>query len=133
MNTNIKNVGIVLGIVLIVIGILGFIPALTPGGQLFGLFAMGMAENVIYIVSGLIIGGVSLIGTEEARRTLQVFGVLYAIYLILGLIQTGPVLGFVSVDVAANILHLIIAIIALGFGFGISSEHVPKTAHAHGR
>jgi hypothetical protein len=43
------------GIVLLVIGILGFIPALVFGNEmLLGLFHVNLADNVLYVVVGLV-------------------------------------------------------------------------------
>ncbi len=44
-----------LGIVCLVIGILGFIPALLFGnGMLLGLFHVNLADNVVYLIVGLV-------------------------------------------------------------------------------
>ena len=44
-----------LGIVCLVIGILGFIPALVLGnGMLLGLFHVNLADNVVYLIVGLV-------------------------------------------------------------------------------
>ena len=44
-----------LGIVCLVIGILGFIPALVFGnGMLLGLFHVNLADNVVYLIVGLV-------------------------------------------------------------------------------
>jgi hypothetical protein len=55
-----KRYALVAGVILTVIGILGFIPALAPNGDLFGLFAIDPVHNLVHLVSGLTGIGVAL-------------------------------------------------------------------------
>src|SRR5690242_2792264 len=44
----------VLGAVLLLVGILGFVPALAPDNNLLGIFAIDGFHNVIHILSGVV-------------------------------------------------------------------------------
>ena len=49
----------------------------------------------------------------------KIFGVIYALITILGFFGSGGyLLGYISNNMADNILHLVIAVLALYLGFG---------------
>ena len=50
--TNIqRTVALVFGVVFLLVGILGFVPALTPGGALLGLFMVNGVHSVVHLSS----------------------------------------------------------------------------------
>jgi hypothetical protein len=105
------------GIVFIVIGVLGFIPALTPGGNLLGIFMVGGIHNVIHLLSGIV--ALLCAGSFGAAKTyFKIFGLVYALVTLIGFISGSSVLGIFPVNVADNVLHLVIAVLALSLGFG---------------
>jgi hypothetical protein len=61
-----KALALVIGIVLLAIGISGFIPQLNPDGMLFGVMPMDQLRSILFIVTGAI--GV-LIGVTHRSRT----------------------------------------------------------------
>jgi hypothetical protein len=48
-----------LGIVYLLVGILGFIPALNPNGDLLGIMALNLEDNILHLLVG---GAAALIG-----------------------------------------------------------------------
>jgi hypothetical protein len=113
-------------VVFILVGILGFIPAVrthnnTDMPLLLGLFMVGGIHNVIHLASGL----GALLGTKTeryARLYFRIFGVVYAAVTVIGFIQKTTVLGIIDVNMADNFLHLAIALATLGLGFGVMSK-----------
>ena len=106
-----------LGIILLIIGFLGYIPGLAPDGHLFGIFMVDAVHNMIHVLSGLILVGVGYSGTEHtARNTSLAFGIVYGLVTLLGFIGGGTVLGLIMVNMADNILHLLISVSALAVG-----------------
>jgi hypothetical protein len=117
---NAKTAALVLGIIFIVVGILGFIP--NPLVSATGLFAVDTMHNLVHIVSGALIlaGAYSGIG---AALTLKVFGVIYAVVAILGFLMGGDMLlGMIRVNMADHWLHVALAIVILWAGFGLQEE-----------
>ncbi len=113
----IKTLGLIFAAVFILIGILGFIPALTPDGKLLGLFEVDIVHNIIHLLSGIIAGVVVLIGNiKYIRLYFQVFGIIYALVTILGFAFGGNLL-LMMVNLADNILHLVLAVALLFIGF----------------
>lgn len=108
------------GIVFILIGVLGFIPAFTTPGVgenrlLLGLFEVDGSHNLVHILSG-VAALVAAAKVSWSRLYFQVFGVVYALVTLLGLFMD-PVLGIIPVNVADNLLHLVITLAALYLGF----------------
>ncbi len=123
-----KKIALVTGVVFILVGIMGLIPALTPDGKLLGLFLVtgglpGGGENVVHILSGI----AALVASQRldwARLFFKVIGVVYALVTVLGfLIGEGSILGLVHVNMADNFLHLVFTAAFLYLGFGYPAEH----------
>jgi hypothetical protein len=116
---NIKKLAKVFGIVLVLVGVLGFV--MGGEGLLLGMFDAATLHNTVHTIAGILflIAGFK---TEALSRTMfKVLGIVYAIVTVLGFLQ-GGVLGFFSVTMMDNILHLIVAVLALWVGFGMKSS-----------
>jgi Domain of unknown function (DUF4383) len=112
----------VLGAALLLVGILGFIPALAPDGNLLGIFAIDGPHNVVHILSGVVgLAAGFAAGNRSARLYALVFGIVYAAVTIVGFIQGTAVLGIIPVNLADNLLHTLIAVSALGVYFASST------------
>src|SRR5690554_2441063 len=94
----IRTFALVYGIVFLVVGVAGFIPALvTPyegveelavnagAGLLFGLFPVNVLHNLVHALFG-IWGILSYGGLPAARRYAQAVAVIYALFVVMGLI-----------------------------------------------
>lgn len=98
-----------LGIVLLLVGVLGFIPALAPGGKLLGIFQIDLLHNIVHLATGG--AAVYLAMTQGERGAVlfgKVFAVVYGLVTVLGLL-TGNALGIpgvVPVNIADNVLHV---------------------------
>jgi hypothetical protein len=108
----------VFGIVFLIVGVLGFVPALTPGGHLLGIFEVDPLHNVIHLLSGVLALGAAWAGSY-ARLYFQVFGIVYAVVAVAGFLQGDTVLGLIATNTADHVLHLAIAAVALWAGFGM--------------
>jgi hypothetical protein len=108
----------VLGAVLTLVGILGFIPGLSPNGNLIGIFAIDPLHNVIHILSGVVGLIVAFTaGGVYARYYALIFGLVYGLVTVIGFIQGTTVLGLIDVNLADNVLHLLIAAASLAVFF----------------
>ncbi len=113
MSSLVKLVTWVLGVVLLLTGILGFI---MPS-PLLGLFEVDTIHNVVHILSGLVAIFAVSSGASYARMFLIVFGIVYGIVAILGFVNAGNIFLF-TVNAADNYLHTAIAVVCLAVGFG---------------
>lgn len=124
-----KTIITILGVVFVAIGILGFIPGLTPDDQLLGIFAINPIHNIIHLASGIAALAAVSSSPQATRLYAQVFGVVYALVTVLGFISgEGDLLGLVSINQADNFLHLAIAALVLYIGFGEESGSPQKAA-----
>ena len=119
-----KKIAIAFGAVFIVVGILGFIPALTPDGRLLGLFAVNTLHNTVHLATGIVALAVAMASPRAILMFFRVFGVIYALVAILGFFTAGdqPLLGLIAHNRADAVLHVLIAVVALWIGFGMKAE-----------
>jgi hypothetical protein len=104
------------GYVVLVIGILGFIPGVVnESGLLFGTFAVNIILNLIFIITGLIALS-SAASFGASKRFFKIFGVIFLVIVIVGLMGSS-VLGLFTVNTADSVLHIILAAYALYYGF----------------
>ena len=126
----IKKLSMLTGVVFLVVGILGFVPGVTnEDNLLLGIFQVGTLQNLIHIIGGL--AALAAASTEAyAKLYFQVFGVVYAVVALAGVLQGDTVLGLFDVNAAENILHVVLAIAFLGIGFGLPEESGGKPVSA---
>jgi hypothetical protein len=120
MNLNAKTAAIVLGIVFLAVGILGFFP--NPLISPTGLFAVNTAHNLVHLISGVVLlaGAYSTLG---AALALKIVGVVYALVAILGLVMGGDMLlGLIAMNHADHWLHVALAVVLLAAGFLLDDE-----------
>jgi hypothetical protein len=112
-----KTFSMVLGVVLLLVGILGYALNST-GGLLLGIFAVNGPHNAIHVVTG--IAGLAAGSMGWARAFCQLFGVVYLLVAVLGFVATdssGMLLGMIHNNMADNLLHLAIGGAAAYVGF----------------
>jgi hypothetical protein len=112
-----RIMAILFGIGFIFAGAAGFFPEFMRDGLLLGIFQVDTMHNVFHLVSGV----VAIMAATSYRYTklyFQIFGVIYALITIIGFFWKGD-MGFMMMpmNMADNILHLVITLIALYLGF----------------
>jgi hypothetical protein len=124
----VKKAAVVFGVVFVLVGILGFIPAFTPDGHLLGIFEVNGAHNVIHLLSG--IAALLAAGKyQTARLYFQVFGIVYGLVTLVGLIAgDNDLFGIVAHNVADIFLHALITAAALYLGFGTRRDDTHATS-----
>ena len=116
-----KKLAMVFGVVFLLIGVLGFVPGITTDGHLLGIFEVDGIHNVIHLLSGAVALWAGMTSAKASKMYFQVFGVVYALVAVLG-IFTSSFLGLIDVNGADNILHVLIAAVALYAGFGMKAD-----------
>jgi hypothetical protein len=118
-----KTAALVFGVVLVLIGILGFVPGVTNDEMLLGIFHVNAAHNAVHLLSGAVALWGGLTSVSNARLFFRVFGVVYALVAVLGFVTgDGPILGLISNNTADTWLHVAIALVSLWLGFGAKGE-----------
>ena len=119
------------GIVLTLVGILGFVPGVTSAdGLLLGIFQVDALHNVVHLLTGVLAIVAALGAGTYSRLFFQVFGVVYALVTIVGFVQGNTVLGLFPVNMADNVLHILITVFALWAGFMVKDGSGMRSADA---
>ncbi|HET8758442.1 MAG TPA: DUF4383 domain-containing protein [Solirubrobacteraceae bacterium] len=120
------------GIVLLAVGILGFIADSSFGtgsdveGSDFIIFEVNGWHNIVHIASGLL--GLALWRRADTARMYALgFGAVYLAVTIWGFITGDQVLWLIPVDTADNILHLVIAGTGIAAGLASPTARRPAT------
>ncbi len=114
-----SNIAKLFGVVFLLIGVLGFVPALTPNGHLLGIFEVNPLHNAIHLLSGMAALAAGFSGCKLSKLYFQVFGVVYGLVAVLGVFYgEEAILGIVAHNMADIVLHIVIAAAALALGFG---------------
>lgn len=122
MKLTTKTVALVFGVVFTAVGVLGFVPALTPDDKLLGLFQVDTLHNIIHLASGLVALALASMGGAYAKKYLIGFGAVYALVAVVGIVQGDTVLGLIGVNLEDNILHIVLAVGLLASGFTLPEE-----------
>jgi len=104
---------------MLVVGVLGFVPALSSGANLLGIFEVDSLHNIIHILTGVF---ALAFANSSPKGFFKVFGIVYLLVTVVGFVQGNTVFGLIAVNMADNLLHLVISVVALGIGFKNSSQ-----------
>lgn len=135
--TDVQNVGMGVGILLIVVGILCFIPGVTTqygelaflgpdsGAMFLGLIQVSILMNIVHLVVGAT-GFVMSRNAMGARNFLMGFGLLYIVLSIFGLsVGADSAVNFLALNAAASWTYLVLGIVMVGAGW-ILSRHLAE-------
>ena len=119
-----KTMAMVFGVVLLVVGALGFVPGVTNSdGLLFGIFHVNTLHNIIHLVSGAAALYAGMTSFSASKMYFQIFGVIYLLVAILGFFYNdADILGVLANNMADIWLHVVIAVVALYLGFATKEE-----------
>ena len=108
----------IFGILMILIGVLGFVPGITEKEMFLGMFRVHVLLNFIHLATGLLAYFVGRMGVKPTRVLFQVLGVFYAIFGILGFAHAHkPMFKVVAHNMADSWLHIVIAVFCIFMGF----------------
>lgn len=113
-----KTAAVLFGVVFLLVGILGFVPAVTKDQMLLGIFHVNAAHNVVHLLSGVaaLFAGMTSVGA--ARVYFKIFGLVYGAVAVMGFMMGDTMLlGLISNNTADTWLHVVIAAVSLLIGF----------------
>lgn len=118
-----KTYGIIYGLAFVLVGILGFVPAVSPNGMLLRIFHVNLVHNLIHLVTGGVALWMAFHSLYAIQQFFKIFGIIYGIVTVLGFIYgERDILGFIANNHADNWLHLIITAVSLYLGFAYKEE-----------
>ncbi len=139
-----QNLALLVGVVFLAVGILGFVPGITTNygdmsfmghessAKLLGLFQVSVIHNIVHLLFG--VAGIALARSlSGAKGYLIGGGIIYLVLFLYGVIvDMGSKSNFVPVNGADNILHLVLGIGMIVLGLvGAALANTPLD-RAHG-
>ena len=114
----VKTAAILFGVVFLLVGILGFVPAVTKDQMLLGIFHVNAAHNCVHLLSGVVALFAGMTSAGAARWYFRIFGLVYGLVAVMGFfVGDGMLLGLISNNAAVTWLHVGIAAVSLILGF----------------
>ncbi len=107
-----KTMALVFGIILVLIGLLGFVGNPLVGAN--GLFVTNGLHNIVHIVFGIILVVASRSGQGNSALWLKILGFVFLVLAVLGFLLGGPMLlGIVAINTMDQWLHLVLGVVLL--------------------
>jgi Domain of unknown function (DUF4383) len=136
--TPVQSVAMLVSIVFILVGILGFIPGITTnldditfsgndsGAELLGIFQVSILHNIVHGLFGIV--GLFLSRTISGARTFLIGGgIIYLVLFLYGiLIGDDSGANVVPIDNQDDILHLLLGIGMIAVGYVLGRERIAE-------
>ncbi|MFJ5729317.1 DUF4383 domain-containing protein [Streptomyces paradoxus] len=127
----VQRAALLLGLVFLVVGVLGFIPGITTdygslefashesGAELFGLFQVSILHNLVHLAYGL--AGLMLAGRASgAYSYLLLGGAVYLVLWVYGLsVGHDSDANFVPMNTADDWLHFVLGVAMIGLALAL--------------
>ncbi len=140
--TAVQKAALGVGVVFLLVGVLGFIPGITTNydtmsfashhseALLLGNFQVSILHNIVHLLFG--VAGIALARTiSGARNYLVVGGIIYLVLFLYGLlVGQESALNFVPVNLADDILHLVLGLGMVGLGTALTRRRTGDRARA---
>ena len=115
---SIKTSALIIGLIFIAVGLLGFIDNPIIGTSENAIFHADTTHNLVHIGSGILFLLFALAAPGSTGTFVIIFGIIYLAIGVLGLIYfgakgMGTVLGILHVNGADNLLHIGLGVIIL--------------------
>ena len=116
-----RTVAMIVGGVLLLVGLLGFV-----WDPVLGLFEVGVVHNVIHLLTGAVLLAAAFMNHGMYARTTNItLGVVYLIVALLGFFAPSILGAIIEYNVADNWLHLALGVVLAGVGF-VDRTHVDR-------
>jgi hypothetical protein len=122
-----KKCARIFGVVLFLIGFLGFLPGFTTDDLFLGIFKVNSVTNTLHLLTGIIAYVFSHGSQRASQLFFQICGIFYGIVAVLGFgYEEFDILGYIANNMADSWLHLFLSLLSLYLGF--LYKNVRKTA-----
>lgn len=113
-----KTIAWVFGVVLVALGVLGFVPAATTAdGILLGIFQVDTLHNIV----NLALGALAIMAALDMGLSRSMYfkgaGIVLLVVGVLGIVGGDSILGLIATNMAASVLQLVAAAVFLYAGF----------------
>lgn len=106
-----KSIIMIVSVILILLGVIGFF-----NDPILGIFETDAVHSSFAVIVG-VIGWIMSVKTDAQAKTFaKIFGIIFLLAAIIGFFQGTTVLNLFAVNMASNVLHLVVALILLWLG-----------------
>jgi hypothetical protein len=140
--STVQQAALLVGIVFLAVGILGFIPGITShygdmsfaghdsGAKLLGIFQTSFLHNIVHLLFG--IAGIAMARTWEGARTFLIGGgVIYLVLSLYGIIVgSDSSANFVPMNGADDVLHAALGVGMIGLGLVLGRDAATSSRRA---
>jgi hypothetical protein len=117
-----KTLALVIGVIFIAVGLLGFVSNPVIGESPDAIFHADATHNYVHIVSGVLFVLVALAAPAFSGSFMKIFGIIYLAIGIMGLVKfgtdgMGELFGFLHVNGPDNLLHIGLGVVIFLAGF----------------
>ncbi|MVA75516.1 DUF4383 domain-containing protein [Auraticoccus sp. F435] len=132
--TAVQKAALAVGVVFLLVGVLGFVPGITSNydtmsfashhseAMLLGIFQVSILHNIVHLLFG-IAGLLMARSVSGARSYLVVGGIIYLVLFLYGLfVPQDSSANFVPLNLADDILHLLLGIGMVGLGLALTRD-----------
>lgn len=127
----VKTITIVFGVVYFLVGVMGFIPGITPAANVtgmntpgegleLGLFGVNLMHNIAHLIFGIILVGGALAGGQALYMANRVMFVVFVVLIVAHFIM--PVANMMAMNTADLFLHIVSALLTGYLGFVATRE-----------
>jgi Domain of unknown function (DUF4383) len=105
-----KKLAKVLGLVLVLVGLLGFVNNSIVGGN--GFFISNTLHNIVHILLGVVL----FVGAKRGFVIIKIVAAIFLLIAILGFVMgtNQKLLGLVTINTSDNWLHLVLSVVLFG-------------------
>ena len=142
VRSTLQKAALAVGVVFLAIGVLGFIPGVTQNfsdmefashesdALLLGIFQVSILHNIVHLLFG--VAGILLARSfSGARNYLIIGGAIYLVLFLYGLlVGQESTANFVPVNMADDILHLVLGIAMIGLGLALSRRPAARVTRS---
>lgn len=82
--TTSRRIALAFGTMFVILGWLGYVSAMTPGGNLLGTYAASGVHAMIHVATGVVAIAAALADDKASKVFFQTFAILYAVVALLG-------------------------------------------------
>ena len=108
-----RTVAMIIGGVLVLVGLLGFV-----WDPVLGVFDVGPIHNVVHLLTGGILLAAAFANNGLYARQVNItLGVVYLLVALLGFIAAGFLGSIIEYNMADNWLHVLLGVVLVGAGF----------------
>ena len=139
VRTTLQKAALAVGVVFLAVGVLGFIPGVTSNfsdmqfaghesdAALLGIFQVSILHNIVHLLFG--VAGILMARSFSGARNYLVYGgAIYLVLFLYGLfVGQNTAANFVPVNLADDLLHLVLGIGMLGLGLALSRRPAAGT------